>query len=82
MVGRRKILKEKIPGAVGAKAGRGTGEFKLEIGLVIDKLFGGSRVEAGLKHRNRSQLRYLPGRSKRVRRGYGPSLGLGYDGPR
>ena len=27
--------------------------------LVIDKLFGGLRVEAGLKYQNHSQLRYL-----------------------
>jgi hypothetical protein len=27
--------------------------------LVIDKLFGGSRVEAGLKYRNHSQPRCL-----------------------
>lgn len=45
---RREILK--IPDAVGAKAGRYTG--KLGIVSAVYKLFGGSHVEARLKHRN------------------------------
>ena len=45
------------PGCDGMRVGKDTREW--EVIWAMDKLLGDSRVEAGLKHRNRSQLRYL-----------------------